>query len=345
MEAQEEIASGCSQSGEEAWLHNLDLWYCTSISCIGLEGPFWFDKSVITPISSTQGKSQTILSDRATLLQIFLVFGGFATIIFTIRSYFLAKSGQVADRYTKAASQLASDNAAERIGAIYALARLMRDSPTDHQASVDLLAAFVRQACPRSEQPEVDDLVADADYESGVRWSGKPPPIDVQTALNVLARRPKRYERPWILLGKTNLAGARFVNGWLNNLHFEGAILRGADFVGAKARDIVLRECDLRSANLSGAKLLTAHLWGSDLRGAYLRWVDLRGAGLADADLRGVVFVAANLHEADLEDADLRGVDMTSVVGLTHEQLSPAVIDANTKLPDYLTWEESASPS
>ena len=44
----------------------------------------------------------------------------------------LTEQGQVTDRYTKAIEQLGSDKLDMRIGGIYALERISRDSPRDH---------------------------------------------------------------------------------------------------------------------------------------------------------------------------------------------------------------------
>ncbi|MGV9765043.1 pentapeptide repeat-containing protein [Micromonospora tulbaghiae] len=309
-----------------------------AVAAIIWQGPFWFDHGLIDAIKDPEKKAQAVTSTRGTLLQIGLAFGGLATIIFTARTYLLTKSGQVADRYTKAATQLVSSSPAERIGAVYALARLMKDSPRDHRAVVDLLAGFVRQSRPYHDDVDFEhDLKFNEDYESGLQWIGEPLPIDVQTAVNALIKRPKRYEGSWLLLKGTDLPGASFVNGWVDGLHFERSNLQGTDFVRAKTvRGVVLSECDLRAANLSGASLPASHIDHADLRGALIRWVDLRGCGLDGSDFRGAVLRGSNLKFATLEDADLRGVDLSEVRGLTEEQLSEAIMDDRTILPSYL---------
>ena len=48
------------------------------------------------------------------------------------RTHELTEQGQVTDRYTKAIEQLGSDKLDVRIGGIYALERVARDSPRDH---------------------------------------------------------------------------------------------------------------------------------------------------------------------------------------------------------------------
>ena len=49
------------------------------------------------------------------------------------------------DRYTKAIEQLGSDKLDVRIGGIYALERIARDSARDHPTVIEVLAAFVRE--------------------------------------------------------------------------------------------------------------------------------------------------------------------------------------------------------
>ena len=50
-------------------------------------------------------------------------------LVFTARNFTLSREGQVTDRYTRAIEQLGSDKLDVRIGGIYALERVARDSP------------------------------------------------------------------------------------------------------------------------------------------------------------------------------------------------------------------------
>ena len=61
------------------------------------------------------------------------------------RTFELTEQGQVTDRYTKAIEQLGSDKLAVRIGGIYALERIARDSARDHPAGMEVLTAFIRE--------------------------------------------------------------------------------------------------------------------------------------------------------------------------------------------------------
>jgi hypothetical protein len=66
-------------------------------------------------------------------------------LLFTGRSFLLSREGQVTDRYTKAIEQLGSDKLDVRIGGIYALERIARDSRDDHPQVVEVLTAYVRE--------------------------------------------------------------------------------------------------------------------------------------------------------------------------------------------------------
>jgi hypothetical protein len=78
------------------------------------------------------------------------------------RTFELTEQGQVTDRYTKAIEQLGSDKLDVRIGVIYALERIARDSHRDHPTIMAVLAAFIREhsreqwppAEPGAEPPE-----------------------------------------------------------------------------------------------------------------------------------------------------------------------------------------------
>lgn len=78
--------------------------------------------------SSLQGKEKTdaINATRQTLLAAVGGSAVLAGLAFTARTYFLSRRGQLTDRYAKAITMLASDQTTERLGGIYALARIFR---------------------------------------------------------------------------------------------------------------------------------------------------------------------------------------------------------------------------
>ena len=191
--------------------------------------------------------------------------------VYTARGYALNRAGQLTDRFTKAIEQLGHKELDVRLGGIYALERIARDSKQDHPQVVEVLTAFVREHAPLDRDAE------DPDPESG--W--QTPETDVQAVLTVLGRRKVSHETeppPWLDLAETNL---------------HRAILFEARF----------RRAGLRGARLRGAHFVRADLSESYLGGTDLRWANLRETNPSDSDLRD-----ANLHGANLSGADLREV-------------------------------------
>jgi hypothetical protein len=135
------------------------------------------------------------------------------------RTFELTEQGQVTDRYTKAVEQLGSDKLDVRIGGIYALERVARDSARDHPTVIEVLAAFIRDHS--REEPRRADAGADGDAPPQLR-------PDVQAAITVIGRRNRGNDsRP------VNLTAANLRDGDLFGVDLSKAILGGVDFTGA----------------------------------------------------------------------------------------------------------------
>lgn len=103
---------------------------------------------------------------------------------------------RITDSFTRAVEQLGSDKLETRLGAIYALERIARESLTDHWPIMETLTAFVRE---RAALPWPDKRAVEA-LSKGQR--GQRPPGDVQAALTVLGRRSRERD-----LGALGLSG------------------------------------------------------------------------------------------------------------------------------------------
>src|SRR2546425_4452568 len=82
---------------------------------------------------------------RQTLAQIV---GGAVLLVglyFTAQTLRTTQEGQITDRFTKAITQLGDTNLAVRLGGIYALERIAKDSASDHGSVMEVLTAFVRE--------------------------------------------------------------------------------------------------------------------------------------------------------------------------------------------------------
>jgi len=105
-------------------------------------------------------------------------------LLFTARNFILSREGQVTDRYTKAIEQLGSDKLDVRIGGIYALERVARDSAKDHPTVMEVLTAFVREHS-REQRPPPDTGNPDQ------RRLTRP---DIQAAVTVVGRRDAKRD-------------------------------------------------------------------------------------------------------------------------------------------------------
>jgi Pentapeptide repeats (8 copies) len=225
----------------------------------------------------------------------------------------IAQESQLTQRFAQAVDQLGSEQIVVRIGGIYALERVARNSAADAGAVAELLCSYIRQHSPRTDS---DAGPAPESSASGLAaWSlasgpaGAPVHLelraaDVRTALLVLSKGNVRPEgdEPLRLLG-----------------------------------------ADLRRAGLDRARLAGVDLEGADLSWAWLRWARLDGADLSQADLRdahldGASLVGAEMTGAQLRGAHLEGASLLGVTDLDQARLVGAVAD------DQTVWPEGFSP-
>jgi len=163
---------------------------------------------------------------------------------FTWRTVQVNREGQITDRFTRAIDQLGkTDDEGNRLfeirlGGIYALERIARESEEDHWPIMEVLTAYVRQPAPwRPEEGQGSEADAAVEKKSIEDSSGESAPTevptpdpDIQAIMTVLRRRTRS-----------------FGHGEPEPLDLHAANLREADLWGA----------NLSGANLWGAEHLT----------------------------------------------------------------------------------------
>jgi uncharacterized protein YjbI with pentapeptide repeats len=255
------------------------------------------------------------------------------------RTFELTEQGQVTERYTNAIEQLGSEKLDVRIGGIYALERIARDSARDHPTVMEVLSAFVREHSREQWWPLPAADESDADLpEDATR-------PDLQAAVTVIGRRDPNQDRQSINLAdvnlisadlakanfvgarltRVNLAGARLTGANLASIHLWNADLSDARLSGANLTHAQLTHANLARAYLRDAKLANAQLNEADLGDADLRGADLKAARLPMANLKGADLSSAELYFANLIDVDLTGADLTFAT-LTDAQLTDATL-------------------
>ncbi|MEO0536805.1 MAG: pentapeptide repeat-containing protein [Cyanobacteria bacterium P01_A01_bin.123] len=213
----------------------------------------------------------------------------------------LAEVKQVAERFSKAVEMLGSNNLQVRLGGIYSLERISKDSPEDyHWTIMEVLTAFIRGESPKQSEEKTG-------VPSEVSKSQNPQisliKIDVQAALTVIARlHNKDFDRLPLDLKNINLHRAQLIDndGYFRKPRIHLLSLCKADLSGA----------DLHEANFFWLDLFRAYLIGANLSGANLQAANLLEANLSRANLCEATLSDANLQRAELEGANLKGANL-----------------------------------
>ncbi|MEV0120854.1 pentapeptide repeat-containing protein [Streptomyces sp. NPDC050703] len=228
----------------------------------------------------------------------------------TWRQVHVSRESQLTERFTRAVDQIGSSDVNVRIGGIYALEHIAKNSHADRDPIQFLLGAFVRGRLtwlvgsadgPEHPTPSVDDRLPVMNVRAP----------DVQAAMWVLERRIRTPDDPALYLSRVDL--------------------RGISLRGARLGRTLFRHSNLARAALTGARLDRSDFTDADLRGALLDGASLKGANLSRAHLQG-----AGLRRADVRGANLRGADLSGTV-LDEALLTGAHADATTVWPAGLS--------
>lgn len=262
---------------------------------------------------------------RATLAQIL---GGIAVgigIYFAWGNLTTAREGQITERFTRAVDQLGSEKIGIRLGGIYSLERVSKESEKDYWSIMEILTAFVRENSPNTgiENRDVHGILKQ-----------KKVSLDIQAILSVIRRRNNPFNvgefnslnlsssyLGWADLRNINLAGANLQ--WTD---FYGSGLQWANFERAILEEVIFEDANLKRTNFQGAKLGSANF----------KKASLIEAIFVEADLSGADFIEADLQGANFERAILGGVNLKGAKHLTVDQLSKAKTLYNAKLDPEL---------
>lgn len=270
------------------------------------------------------------------------------TIYFTYQNLSVSQKNLVAtqeknvtDLYTKAIEQLGDkEQLAVRLGAIYALERIARDSKKDHWPIMEVLTAYVRENAPASDKtpPKPSSRLLPG-FLFPIKI-GEYPKTDIQAVLTVLGRTAipfaQKGEKPSLDLRGTELADAD-----LTGACFQGAklLLYKANLQRAFFLQANLQGTYFEGGNLEGANFLRANLHGAKFLHINLKYAKFFGADLQEVDFGGFEimgirrFFSPSLQGADFRHAKLQGADLKRVRDLTTDQVEEAYWDETTKWP------------
>ncbi|EKU97081.1 putative low-complexity protein [Leptolyngbya sp. PCC 7375] len=260
----------------------------------------------------------------------------FVTAYLTWRNVREADEANITDRFTRAIDQIQSNNPLMvRLGGIYALKRIAKDSENDCYAVAEILAEYIRQhsSIAQSKDSALTGYIRNYVIQNSSHSSKDNDPPDenasrpdVQAALSIFERQldyapnfssldlrglnfsglkleGAMFNHTRLNMAefkKTNLKRASFQGAILNDAHFEDAVLTNALFMNAKLKGAVLNGAKLNEVWLTGAQLQGAHLYSTNLHLA-----KLNSANLETAVLRGAFLAGSQWNEAQLAKADL----------------------------------------
>ncbi len=280
-----------SQTRVAARRHIVGVWVVIIIACglviwLIFEGfPNWFAPraaGTITPAVAESARGGVRTSALTLFGGLTLAAGAYwtARTVQTAReSNEIAARGQVTERFTRAVDQIANTHSVSvRLGGIYALEQIARDSPHDREAVKQMLGSLVKERALEASEP--DQTV----------------PRDVQAALTVLGRRAPAplHTSGWLDFRGLQLREVHLGNARVDGMNFSGADLTLATMTGAKhvaepnsGGLLEYSPINLRGTTLSRATLVGGDLHGCNLSGADLTAAVLSGTNLEGADLRG----------------------------------------------------------
>jgi hypothetical protein len=307
----------------------LILWFVPKWQVRGYHGNL--DASAIsklTPQELIQLQQNLITAENNARLTIAQIIGGFGLLLglyatfknvkiaqdnhrVALENLRVTEEGKLTERFSKAVELLGNTNLDVKLGGIYALERIARDSLKDHWTVMEILTAFVREQSVRwykSSQRWITDDFQNISYLDPVQPEINIS-VDVQAALTVIGRRK-----------------------WVDQERRKTIELSGSFLAGA-----MLFDANLNSSNLTAINLTDATIYDSNLNNTVLIKAILVGTNFGYTKLD-----EAYLDEADLTGAELIGVDLSTTTGLTWEQISKANIDETTKLPPELEIRRKA---
>ncbi len=255
-------------------------------------------------IQLQQAQSQLANSARSAVLQalagLVLVAGAGAT----WWQVHISRQGQITDRYSKAVDQLASPSVEVRIGSIYAMERIARNSAADRDAILFLLGAFVRIHSPWPVGAPDGPQHPTAAVDDNLPWMRVRAP-DIQAAMGTLGRLPRSREDPAISLSRVDLRSVALRDSRLSGSRFRYANLARSLLGGVWLEHADLTAADLRRTTLDHAHLAGANLSRASLQDASLRHADLRHANLSGANLTNTTLDAAQMAGAHANQATI----------------------------------------
>ena len=236
------------------------------------------------------------------------------------------EAGQRQERLKNAIEHLGHSSNSVRMGGVYELFHLAKDTEYLRQTVMDILCAHIRQTT-RGKDYQAEHKIKPSEEIQGLLtllfMEGhdifEDCPTNLQGSyLNGATLSQARLKKANLIeaqLQEANLMEAQLQEAILSKAQLQGTNLLEAQLQRANLMAVQLQGADLRYAQLQGTSFFRARLQGADLskaqlQGAHLVYAQLQKADLRQAQLQGADLAAARLQGADLSKAQLQGADL-----------------------------------
>jgi uncharacterized protein YjbI with pentapeptide repeats len=318
-----------------------------AISAVLIVPGWWVDRDATGDLEPVE-RVQALQDARQSVLW---TIGGFIAVVgllFTKRrddiaraNHDLDRDANLTDRYTEAVAQLGSDAMAVRLGGLYALERIARDSERDRETIVDVLTAWLR-ARTDGGQPEP---ITSPETERA--------PTDVRAAVVVVGKLSVLLPKPVLDLSSARLSGSQLHSVRANTVNLDDAVLTRtyiwrsafkwvhmfqADLRHAQISDTTIEYLVLTKANATAATIdldTTQPVLAHELNARNSMWMSktpvvfwARGSVFASAHMDAILREDGSISRMDLSGSELDAADFSEAVldgiGLRRSTLTEA---------------------
>ena len=226
----------------------------------------------------------------------------------------LGEKGNITERFKNAIEHLGSDSESIRMGGIYGLYHVARESSEYADTVLKILCAHAKLIMAKPGYAEKNPLPNEIATILDVLFpvtSNENQNVEILFkkvnasnwdlhCADVSSRNMKHIDGVGVNLSQAKLSNANLSSAYLPKINLLKAFLMEANLSRAFMPQANLEETNLSGANLSGTNLRAASLFGATLSAA-----NLSEANLYDAHLPMAVLVGANLHRANLSAASM----------------------------------------
>lgn len=271
-------------------------------------------------LSVYKGEIQTVISILLAIAGVFgLVFLLFRTIALTrssnaaARQAALAERGHRTDRFIKAIDQLGAlkgdaPNIEVRLGGIYGLEQLARESDEHYTEIMKVLSAYVRS--------NSFDTAYEEDNGHGGKNVKYKPMEDIQAILSVIGQRDRKDNEEVINLSGSWLSGYNFSRGDYSRVNFSFAHCEDADFaftdcikakfVRSHCQRTSFSSANLEKADFESANCERATFSHANCKKACFLHSNCNDATFSAAICKSSLFTGAKCNTVNFQSADLK---------------------------------------